>query len=155
MRHKLLVTESIEGNRFHFRLLPPDQKGFLQSSRFQMPFCQGIKVSLEQCLHQFLFLCRAQKRMIVIITCLGKWMKLLTDDAMQHSSLSVQVPPSIPRMDTQVTGFALHGVIGEFLKEKIKSVSGSFESVLPRILTGFSLPPQFFAGLSSVKFLKE
>ena len=33
-------------------------------------------------------------------------------------------------MDTVVTGFALHGVIGEFLKEEIKSVSGSFESVL-------------------------
>ena len=89
------------------------------------------------------------------MTRLGKWMKPLMDDATQHSSLNVQVPISIPRMDTQVTGFALHGVIGEFLKEKIKSVSGSYESVLPRILTGFSLPPQFFAGLSSIKFLKE
>ena len=68
--------------------------------------------------------------MIFIPTHLGKWMKLLTDNAMQHSSLSVQVPPAIPRMDTLVTGFALHGVIGEFLKEKIKSMSGSFESVL-------------------------
>ena len=32
----------------------------------------------------------------IYITRLGKWMKLLTDEATQHSSLSVQVPLPSP-----------------------------------------------------------
>lgn len=66
----------------------------------------------------------------IYITHLGKWIKLLPEDGKQPSALDVQVPPSIPRMDPLVTGFALDGVIGEFLKEKMENAAGNFEYVL-------------------------
>lgn len=55
---------------------------------------------------------------------------MLPEDGKQPSALDVQVPPSIHRMDPLVTGFALDGVIGEFLKEKMENAAGNFEYVL-------------------------